>query len=248
MDGTSMKNASSTELSQSVLNDKATEQPEGSSLEKEHALRLYSWIVLLILLTVQISNQWQRFMISTAYYFIPNDDHSDPQKYEITAAIPHFTDARYGYVAGPLFYLCFGTLVLFTGSFADNFSRRYLLGIAAVLWSLTSLGMAFSSTFTEICAFRLLLGTFESFCPSAAYSLITDYFPPEIRTTANACFAGCIFVGASLSSLSILMIGSVGWRESYGILAVYGVICGLLVIFVVKEPVRGRFDQNSNRP
>ena len=117
-------------------------------------------------------------MISTAYYYIPKDDHGDPKKYMITAAIPNFTDARYGYVAGPFFYLCFGTLVLFTGSFADNFSRKYLLGFAACLWSLTSLGMAFSKNFEEICAFRLLLGAFEAFCPSAAYSLITDYYPP----------------------------------------------------------------------
>jgi sugar phosphate permease len=42
--------------------------------------------------------------------------------------------------------------------------------------------------------------------------LITDYFPPEIRTTANSYYAGCIFVGASLSSLSALLIGQLGWR------------------------------------
>jgi MFS family permease len=102
--------------------------------------------------------------------------------------------------------------VLFTGSFSDNFSRRIILGVAAVLWSMTSFGMSFATTFTEVCAFRLLLGMFESFCPSAAYSLITDYFPPEIRTTANSYYAGCIFVGASLSSLSALLIGQLGWR------------------------------------
>lgn len=106
--------------------------------------RLYSWAVLMVLLTVQISNQWQRFVISTAYYFVPPDGEGEDDKYEIKNAIPNFTDARYGYVAGPLFSLCFGTLVLFTGGFSDAFTRKYILGFAAVLWSLTSLGMAFS--------------------------------------------------------------------------------------------------------
>jgi MFS family permease len=172
--------------------------------------RLYSWVVLMILLTVQISNQWQRFVISTAYYF--NSATEFGPKYEIKLAIPNFTDARYGYVAGPLFSLCFGVLVLFTGSFSDRNSRKFILGFAVICWSFTTLGMAFSNTFPIICVCRLLLGALESFCPSAAYSLIADYFPPEKRTVANACFSGCIFVGASLSSFSAILISAFGWR------------------------------------
>lgn len=157
-------------------------------------------------------------------------------------SIPDFTDAKYGYVAGPFFYLIFGTMVLFTGSFADNYSRKILLGAAAILWSCTTLGTALSTDFAQICTFRVFLGAFESFSPSCCYSLITDYFPPEIRTTANACFAGCIFVGAALSSLSVLLIGAVGWRGAFAILAIYGIISGVCVFFVIKEPKRGRYD------
>lgn len=131
-----------------------------------------------MLLLVQISNQWQRFLIATTYYFVPTEGEEGNKKYEIKLAIPNFTDARYGYVAGPLFSLCFGTMVLFTGSFSDAFSRKYILGVSGVLWSLTSVGMAFSHTFSAVCLWRLMLGMFESFCPSAAYSIITDYFPP----------------------------------------------------------------------
>ena len=100
----------------------------------------------------------------------------------------------------------FGTLVLFTGSLADKFNRKYLLGGCAVLWSLTSLGMTLSSTFGAVCAWRMMLALFESVCAPCAYSLIADYFPPEVRTTANACFAGCIFVGAALNSVSTIMV------------------------------------------
>lgn len=88
----------------------------------------------------------------------------------------------------------------------------------------------------------MLLGVFESFCAPASYSLIADYFPPEIRTTANAYFAGCIFVGAALSSLSTSMIASLGWREAYMIVGIYGLCAGLLIIVFVTEPKRGQFD------
>ena len=76
---------------------------------------------------------------------MPKTDASvNVDKYEIRLAIPNFSDEKYGYVAGPLFSLVFGTLVLFAGSFSDYFTRRYLLGGAAIFWSFTSLGMAFS--------------------------------------------------------------------------------------------------------
>lgn len=165
----------------------------------------------------------------------------DP-KYEIRVAITGFDSAKYGIVAGPLFALIFGTLVLFTGNLADNFTRRYLLGLAAVLWSLTSLGTAFSTSFATICLFRMLLGVFESVCAPTAYSLIADFFPPEIRTTANAYFAGCIFVGTALSSVSTVMVGALGWRMTYFVVACYGVLAGLLVLTLIREPERGRFD------
>jgi MFS family permease len=157
-------------------------------------------------------------------------------------SISNFTAAKYGYVAGPMFSLIFGGLVLFTGSFSDYFNRRFLLGSAAILWSLTSLGMTLTHSFSAVCACRMFLGVFEAFCAPASYSLIADSFPPEVRTTANAYFAGCIFVGASLSSLSTVMIGKIGWRDTYGVVGIYGVISGLLVLIFIEEPMRGRFD------
>ena len=202
--------------------------------------RLYAWIVLMILLTVQIANQWQRFVISTAYYYA-SETKTGP-KYQIKEAIPNFTDANYGYVAGPLFSLIFGVMVLFTGSFSDQNNRKLIIGFATLFWSLTTLGMAFSKTFPVVCVCRIMLGALESFCPSAAYSLIADYFPQNKRTTANAFFAGCIFVGASLSSLSAIFIGAFGWRMTFAIISLQGVISGLLIFLFVREPPRGRYD------
>jgi predicted MFS family arabinose efflux permease len=47
------------------------------------------------------------------------------------------------------------------------------------------------------------------------YSLVADYVPPEKRATANSILASAVYVGVSLSSLSILMFKSMGWRWAY---------------------------------
>ena len=88
----------------------------------------------------------------------------------------------------------------------------------------------------------MLLGLFESCCAPASYSLIADYFPPEIRTTANSYFAGCIFVGTALSSVSTIMVGGLGWRLTYVIVGSYGILAGILVLIMIQEPPRGPFD------
>jgi len=207
----------------------------------------FSWFVLLLLLLVQISNQWQRLLIGPAYYFKADGKEDDP-KYNLSAAIPNFTDAKYGVLSGADFTLVYATLILFTGTLADNYSRRYLLSIAGVIWSFTSIGTAFSNTLPMISLNRMMLGVFEAFAPPAAYSLIPDYFPPEKRTTANAVLSLGIFVGAGLASVTTVMIGKLGWRDTYFIVGCVGIVFAVIAMVFVRDPVRGRFDPKKPAP
>ena len=201
--------------------------------------KLYSWIVLLTLLLAQISNQWQRFMISAAFGYKTDD--LDPY-YMMSIDIPNFTTQRYGLLSGVLFTSLFSVTVLFSGVLSDNCSRRLLLAFAAILWSSTSITTAISQTYGEVALSRMMLGFFEAFCGPPSYSLIVDYFPPEVRTTANAVFAFGIYVGAALSNMILIMISAVGWRWAYAITGLVGIFIGFLVLIVVKDPIRGRFE------
>jgi MFS family permease len=124
----------------------------------------------------------------------------------MSVAIDNFNDFRYGLVAGPVFTIIFATLNLFTGALADKVSRKMLLSVAAICWSITSLGTAFTHTFPMICLYRTMLGGFEAFGNPISYSLIVDFVPPENRTLANSVFSIGIFVGAGLASISVLII------------------------------------------
>ena len=138
--------------------------------------------------------------------------------------------------------MLFSITVLFSGVLADNFSRRIILGLAAMLWSMTSITTAFSNTFLEVSLSRMFLGFFEAFCGPPAYSLIVDYFPPEVRTTANAVYTFGIYVGNALSNLTIIIIKLVGWRWTYFITGAIGVLIGILCLIFIPDPIRGRFE------
>lgn len=82
-------------------------------------------------------------IIAVAYQIKPMGDDLPNKKYEMSFAIPNFSTAKYSLLAGASFTVFFATAVLFTGVLADNFSRKYLLTLAAIMWSLTSIGTSF---------------------------------------------------------------------------------------------------------
>lgn len=89
---------------------------------------------------------------------------------------------------------------------------------------------------------RILFGLFSAFSSPIAYSLISDYFPPLKRTIANACFTAAAFFGISFAVLSNILVGTLGWRATYIVCAVYGIFTIGIVACVVREPERGKFD------
>jgi MFS family permease len=78
-----------------------------------------------------------------------------------------------------------------------------------------------------------------------AYSMVSDYFPPDKRTTANSILSAANFVGIALSSLTILLISEVGWRASYIAMGGGGLLaCSLMML--LKDPVRGQYDLSQS--
>ena len=73
--------------------------------------------------------------------------------------------------------------------------------------------------------------------------MISDYFPPEKRTFANSIYTLGIYIGNSVSSLTTLVIDKVGWRYSFKLIGVCGILIGLLSLLIIKEPKRNAFDK-----
>jgi sugar phosphate permease len=82
-------------------------------------------------------------------------------------------------------------------------------------------------------------GVFTSSCNPPALSLLRDYFPKNFRSTANSVFLFGVYVGGSLSSLSVLFIKEYGWRNDFEITGFVGIVTALILLAFLEEPVRG---------
>lgn len=173
-------------------------------------------------MSTQISALWTKFIIGSAYNYEGN--HINQTRYDITVAIPNFTYLKYSEVTGIYYSLTYGLAALCAGMISDNFKRKTILAIVGVSWNLTSFGTAAAHTFGMIAVMRMCFGLFSAFSSPISYSLIADYFPPQKRTIANALFTSASFFGIAFATLSQLLIGSVGWRQTYGIVGTYGLI------------------------
>ena len=88
---------------------------------------------------------------------------------------------------------------------------------------------------------RFVLGSMQAANDPTIYSLLSDYFPTNKVSTANAITACSGYVGSGLSSLSIILIATKGWRYCFNLMGGIGAVIAALAFFFVKEPVRGAF-------
>ena len=79
-----------------------------------------------------------------------------------------------------IFYTFFGIPL---GRLADSRSRRGLIAAGVVLWSVATGLCGLTRHYWQLFACQMGVGVGEAALSPAAYSLITDYFPPERRST-----------------------------------------------------------------
>lgn len=61
--------------------------------EKDTAKQSFSYLVLALLMSVQLSNLWTKFIIGAAYNY--KGVHTGEAKWDIQVAIPNFTYVKY---------------------------------------------------------------------------------------------------------------------------------------------------------
>lgn len=88
----------------------------------------------------------------------------------------------------------------------DKSNRKMLLAGAALAWSLSSLVTGTTSSFFIVYIMRFITGAAVSCTEPAAFSILGDYFPKRLRTTANSIMNTATYLGAGLSSLIVLIV------------------------------------------
>ena len=108
--------------------------------------------------------------------------------------------------------------------------------------SLFQVSNGVTNSFALLAMFRFLHGAVSSAINPLCYSLLADIFPPDQRSTPNSLLSAANFVGIALSSMTIILIKSIGWRNSYLVMGATGLVASLSSYFFLKNPKRGQYE------
>jgi len=128
---------------------------------------------------------------------------------------------------------------MFFGLFADRFSRKLVIGIGILSWSLATFAGGLATSFLFLLVTRSFVGLGEAAYAPAAQSMISGGFPSEKRASAQAIFAsGMLLGGACGQALGGILGPRYGWQVALFVLALAGLLPGI-ALFAIAEPPRG---------
>ena len=186
----------------------------------------YSWYALGLLTAVYVLNFLDRTLIYILF---------TPIKAEMG-----FTDLQLALLGSTSFVIFYALLGVPFGRLADRTSRKLIIGVGLVIWSLFSGLTGFGNSFWTIFFCRLMVGVGEAALGPAALSLLSDYFPVRMRATVASIYSSGIAIGGGLAFFLGGWIGQTyGWRWAFYLLSFPGLILAVLV-FLLREQPRGR--------
>jgi MFS transporter, Spinster family, sphingosine-1-phosphate transporter len=150
----------------------------------------------------------------------------------------HVTDAQLGSLQTFLLVvLAVGSIPF--GFLADRFSRKAIIAIGILFWSVATFAGGLVSTFLFFLIARAFVGLGEAAYAPAAQSMISGAFPQERRAVAQAIFA----TGMLLGGVAGMAVGGIvgpryDWQEALFIVAFAGIVPGI-ALFWIDEPPRG---------
>ncbi len=150
----------------------------------------------------------------------------------------HATDAQLGSLQTFLLVvLAVGSIPF--GFLADRFSRKAIIAIGILLWSIATFAGGLVSTFLFFLIVRAMVGLGEAAYAPAAQSMISGGFPQERRAFAQSIFAsGMLLGGAAGQALGGIIGLRYGWEAALFIVAFAGIVPGI-ALFWIDEPPRG---------
>jgi MFS family permease len=199
----------------------------------------YTWgvraYVLVVLLLTYIVNVMDRGVLSLLLQSISKEF--------------QLTDGQLGFLASLPFAFFYSTLGIPIAAIADRTVRRNVLAACCALWSVATAvcGMAFN--FVSLVVGRALTAVGEAGGTPPSHSLISDYFSREDRATALSIYA----LGVPIGTMAGNLLGGwgnhfFGWRATFLLIGLPGLLVAALVWFTIKEPPRGHSEIGAPKP
>jgi len=154
------------------------------------------------------------------------------------------SDTQLGLLSGFTFAIFYVTMGIPIARLADRGNRRNIVSLSLGIWSLMTACSGLSRNFLQLLLARIGVGVGEAGGSPPAHAMISDYFPPEKRSTALSVYSAGLYVGILIGFLMGGYLNQqLGWRTAFFVLGIPGLIFSFLFYTSVKEPKRGATDQ-----
>jgi MFS family permease len=153
------------------------------------------------------------------------------------------SDKQLSLMGGLAFALFYTFLGIPIALLADRWNRTWIMTIALSVWSAMTALCGLAQNFTQLFTARLGVGVGEAGGVAPAYSLISDYFPPNQRARALSTYSFGIPIGSALGIiLGGILTDIIGWRQAFIIVGLAGLLIAPVFRLTMREPKRGQFD------
>jgi ACS family hexuronate transporter-like MFS transporter len=169
--------------------------------------------------------------------------------------VNYFDRSALGYFTTPLmkaFNLNFAQIGLLGSAFAigyffftfiggwmvDKIGARHLLGVTAILWGISTLGITIATGFWSLFIFRTILGIGEGPAFPAQFRAFSDWLPRSeqnkaVAASQPAAFAISLVVGGPLAALLFSLTQA--WQTMFLLIGTLSIIISILWYWLFKE-------------
>ncbi|WP_348674204.1 MFS transporter [uncultured Abyssibacter sp.] len=163
------------------------------------------------------------------------------------------SDTEMSLLMGFSFAIFYTIMGIPLGRMADSKSRRGLVTVGIVVWSVMTGLCGLAKHYWQLFLFRIGVGVGEAALSPAAYSMIADYFPPSKRATAISVYSMGIYIGSGIAFLlgglivefvtaqgavTLPVLGETRpWQVVFYVLGASGLLFSLAFL-LIKEPRR----------
>ncbi len=183
---------------------------------------------------------WVVFMLWFVCFFNYADRQAIFSVFPLLKAEMGLSDIQLG-IVGAAFMWVYAGFGAIAGIIGDRFKRKNLIIGGLIFWSLVTIGTALSTNYFQLVLCRALEGFGEAFYFPASMSLLSDYHGKETRSKAMSFHQSSVYAGTIVGGTAAGFMGQYyGWHSSFYVFGSLGILLGIVLIGLLKEPERGQ--------
>lgn len=221
------------------VEDVLHKSPSSPADEAPYPSRLYAWYVVGV------------FVVAYTFSFIDRQILSllvGPMKRDLD-----ISDTQISLLLGIAFAIFYVVMGLPIGRLVDRRHRVSIIAVGVAAWSVMTALSGTAKVYWQLFVYRMGVGVGEAALTPAAYSIISDYFPPKRLGLAIGVYGIGVYIGAGaalvigafaiswanhIGDLNLPVIGHVySWQLVFFVVGLPGLLVALWVA-TLREPVR----------